>query len=61
MLSNKEYSGFFHKLHCNIIDGKIGLVGLEALYIGKNNKDEKKEYYIKQNKEEILEFTNKEK
>ena len=31
MSSNKDYSSFFHKLHCILRDGEIGLTGLNAL------------------------------
>ena len=31
MSNDKDYSGFFHKLHCILRDGEIGLTGLNAL------------------------------
>jgi hypothetical protein len=31
MSSNKDYLAFFHKLHCILRDGEIGLTGLNAL------------------------------
>ena len=30
-MSNKDYIGFFHKLHCILRDGEIGITGLTAL------------------------------
>lgn len=31
MQSNRDYLAFFHKLHCILRDGEIGLTGLNAL------------------------------
>jgi len=31
MSTNKDYLAFFHKLHCILRDGEIGLTGLNAL------------------------------
>ena len=30
-MSNKDYIGFFHKLHCILRDGEVGITGLAAL------------------------------